>query len=761
MGNQGYERPPPTYACHMCGVVGHSARLCPEAREWEKKNVLVMEEGRWHLKGHGGQPNKRLIRDNVDGTYLSTVKKGYEQSLERQRAVRGVGSVLAEMVPFHSSMYDDEVGVGCLVLEENGEVKPKVIVDVDGRAFKGKLWVSTKQANTPQRVVSSCAAWEIDAYQGYHLDDDREYQSAIVDMISSAIDMGFVEGEHVEEGNVDVGAVTRGDRAKPGYSPYDRPEKKDSKQEGSKSGYGIEPKDILPPRQSKMMGEEESNGGLKRTYNPNPFPSQAGNPVVRPREVVRREPWPKEAPAKKPVRFQEDDPMNDKQKPEKRGSAMTGGYWSEFTKEVDVPKLMRTLSVEGRGTPGGAGDYWLTLAELCALSPTVQKFVDGASRAHKTIQGEAKHVSEVTMEVGISEDEEEQEIRAYPLQVEEDLQLVADFRQVNGDERYELVVPPGKDATEMIQKPLIRQSFGKVADATDRYMSVETCSIKVTVEGVDTELMIDDGSMINLIPNELYEMISEERSIPMMRSRPFKMVGVTGKSEELLGYVVLEVELAGILAKHLFWVSSTIQKVILGMPGIWALRMDLYWSGERRVIRINTKQGQGHQYMHLPGGPSKTFYDPKERRRVHVEVIKFQVMGVGIGYGDDEKGNCTCALEAPRSMIRVESIEASPDEDFESVINAKAEQMADVLLVGLEEGRSQEYLLDWGQGTEPSQVKAACVQLEKRVQEEDVPVQEVNGGYKPVAKKKRRLTRYIRRGRRPCLPLHQTYWRGL
>jgi hypothetical protein len=129
-------------------------------------------------------------------------------------------------------------------------------------------------------------------------------------------------------------------------------------------GYGIEPKDILPPRQSKLMGEEASNGGLKRTYT-NKYPSQAGSPGVRPRKAIWREPWPKEAPVKKPVQFQEDNPMKDKQKPEKRESAIPGGYWSEFTKEVDVPKLMRTLFVEGRGTPGGAGGYWLTLTELC------------------------------------------------------------------------------------------------------------------------------------------------------------------------------------------------------------------------------------------------------------------------------------------------------------------------------------------------------------------------------------------------------------
>jgi hypothetical protein len=103
--------------------------------------------------------------------------------------------------------------------------------------------------------------------------------------------------------------------------------------------------------------------------------------------------------------------------------------------------------------------------------------VNGASQAHKTIQGEAKHVRVVTTEVGISEDEEEEEKRAYPLQVEEDLQSGADFRQAHRHERYELVVPPGKDVTEMIQKPLIRQSFGKVADATDRYMSCRDLSL--------------------------------------------------------------------------------------------------------------------------------------------------------------------------------------------------------------------------------------------------------------------------------------------
>lgn len=43
---------------------------------------------------------------------------------------------------------------------------------------------------------------------------------------------------------------------------------------------------------------------------------------------------------------------------------------------------------------------------------------------------------------------------------------------------------------------------------------------------------------------------------------------------------------------------------------------DIYWTGERRVVRQNTPVGQSHQYMHLPQGPKKTQYDVANRLKV-------------------------------------------------------------------------------------------------------------------------------------------------
>jgi hypothetical protein len=321
---------------------------------------------------------------------------------------------------------------------------------------------------------------------------------------------------------------------------------------------------------------------------------------------------------------------------------------------------LKELFVDGKAVPTGGAGYFLTLAQLCALSPTVQKYVNTATRAHKTSTGEMKYTRQAELE-----DESTSDYGVYLLEVENEEDPspceVAEFRQVDTDERFRLIVRPNEKVEDMIPRPLIRQSFGTVADNTAAFLSVDTCCIKVTIGGVDTDLMIDDGSMINLIPYELFEMINEDSNVPMVQTKPFKMKGVTGQAETLMGFVTLEVTLAGIAAEHIFWVSGNIPKVILGMPGIWALRMDLIWSGERRVIRINTKKGQGHQYMHLRGGPNKTFYDARQRKRLHVSVEEFMVSSVDVRnvveadttvfsrdrteYGCDGYGKCNCMPE--------------------------------------------------------------------------------------------------------------------
>jgi hypothetical protein len=180
-----------------------------------------------------------------------------------------------------------------------------------------------------------------------------------------------------------------------------------------------------------------------------------------------------------------------------------------------------------------------------------------------------------------------------------------------------------------LDTPLMARSWGRVSQGDEEYLAVGTCSMLAQIEGEPVVAMLDDGSEVNIMPQDLWDRLNTRHSLSIRTDTPFRVSGIHGASQALLGHTEVRVTLGGLTTRHTFWVARGVTRLILGMPFFWKNRVDIHWSGDRRVVKQNTEHGQTLQYMHLPGGPKKTLYDPHQRKRVIVrqaEVTSFPIL---------------------------------------------------------------------------------------------------------------------------------------
>ena len=330
------------------------------------------------------------------------------------------------------------------------------------------------------------------------------------------------------------------------------------------------------------------------------------------------------------------------------------GRYTEFTKKVDQMKAVDGLIK--RFTTS------ISLEELCALSPVFQRRLFENTRLKQTDaapqsapggrpsamrkKAEAAAVrfvdDDVVLDSGMTEEEVAWEAmavdcadmseavdeafryamgnslpsagRSSAIDAEMDFGGWGEQDQVDGDVYHvdtRSLIPEGPPPPQNMS---ITKSWGMVAHPREQYLMVDTCNMLCHVEGVPAAVMIDDGSQVNVMPRSLFELICQGGGASVgVRVLPrFSISGVTGGPEQVLGHVNVEIEMGGVRSRHLVWVSNYVDKFILGMPFVWKNRVDVYWSGDRRVVRQNTIGGVTCQYMHVAGGPIKHQYMPED-----------------------------------------------------------------------------------------------------------------------------------------------------
>lgn len=92
----------------------------------------------------------------------------------------------------------------------------------------------------------------------------------------------------------------------------------------------------------------------------------------------------------------------------------------------------------------------------------------------------------------------------------------------------------------------------------------------------------------------------------------FRLNGVIGNGEALLGHTELSVTLGGVTTDHIFWIGESVATLILGSPFILKNKVEVVWASDnRRLLRQKSASGVTEQWVDGPNGIRKTYYDPQ------------------------------------------------------------------------------------------------------------------------------------------------------
>jgi hypothetical protein len=80
-----------------------------------------------------------------------------------------------------------------------------------------------------------------------------------------------------------------------------------------------------------------------------------------------------------------------------------------------------------------------------------------------------------------------------------------------------------------------------------------------------------------------------------------------------------DLSIGGVTTTDVFWVNrnSPVDKVFLGMPFIMRNQVNFFWSGNRRIVSMNTEHGTTEMAMHPRDGPLVTVADFSPVRQLH------------------------------------------------------------------------------------------------------------------------------------------------
>lgn len=634
--------PPRRSGCFFCGGENHFARECPNAKSYEP--LIVLEGNAWLWAGSKPAEERRIARDRETNTYEPTVKA----ELERTKTVMAAATLHREgYYSWDQGMYNEGTSetMSCQVAEVP-------VVAEDGEVYTGPMWA-------PRTAVTRCRAVPVETMAGF-LDEPslEDVKRAVYNRL------------HGIDEEVDAMAATKTAKDSVKFQPYERPAGPNTR---SKKEPEIAPY-VPPPNDGRWVTKREQGKAAAA-------PSEAG-------KMKKIAPTTK-APVKADKKTEKKTKAEAKGPSTKKGTGKTGDSskkvrgkrvkWSEMSLGVDASKTMKRIVGQEMVT--------LSIAELCTLSPSFQKMLREATKM------QLKSVAVVNAAGADSSDEEEDSSSSdsesdssssasssdesmdleglYGMSVDvfweqDDMDIEVLEANVADDEGQEKRFKTYDDFKRGVRRPLITYRHGRLPrNSEDTCLSVGTSVILVRLQDFPLGALLDTGSQINVIPLQLWEDIAASKQVTLRRDLAWRIAGIHGKSERLMGYTTLRVEYGGLAFDHIFWVGD-VSRTILGMPFIYKTRMNLEWSGDRMTAIMPTEDGDSRTYLHAPGGPPKAVVDENGNARMQravASVIDVSVVDVEMSFESSgavvatrpapstpkrkEKKGCTCAPESP------------------------------------------------------------------------------------------------------------------
>ncbi|OXH56961.1 hypothetical protein J002_02716 [Cryptococcus neoformans] len=562
--------------CHWCGSPAHRVAQCTVPEKWVPDNILA-------------KVNNITVQEMVEAV------KEHIQTAEAA-AVMGYESTEFDDSMYPPGMEEAQQSVYSTFAIISLDLESEDVVDDDGEACQDTLWGHTTAEELPPFAACDVFASEARFYNlqqgvdyGNNYRGDRPEDQATISMLIGQLQAAKAQDEAEDSYFVHAAVRSKHEdtRTKPYRSNFPTPTKTPL---GQRTPW--EKRQEIDSRKQKVAEARE-----KKPWAPTNTSFGSGGPPSAPvapappkrlsedidmteattKPTVKRE-------LSKKVTFQEKD-----HKP--KLSKTTVPMKSQVARHPQLPLFAKAAYVANK--PHQVESTKQT------LSAEIKGAVSEASEEESSIEDELVYESAAVSvsHVAWSDRDYQDSIslfEAHDAKTQEEHEATPDHTKL-------VTEPTASDGSNKLvdsdKKPPLTKAWGTLIEADAEYLAVGTCKMKSIIGGIPAVAMIDDGSELNIIPEKLWNLVN-------------------AKEPCSYGKCVLPITLGGITTTHTFWVGSTIKKVILGMPFVYKNKVDIYWAGERRVVRQNTAIGQSHQYMHLSQGPKKTQYNVANRLKV-------------------------------------------------------------------------------------------------------------------------------------------------
>lgn len=341
----------------------------------------------------------------------------------------------------------------------------------------------------------------------------------------------------------------------------------------------------------------------------------------------------------------------------------------------------------------------------------------------------------------------------------------------------------GEERQKGVFVPAVYSSESKLGMST-LPLAVRTALLPCKLNGIECRAMVDDGSMLNLVPRGMFERLR----VGLRSDIRFRVSGIhdTG-GVGLAGHFAADVEFGGLTTRHFFWVNNAMkeEKIYLGMPFVLANRVEFFWHGPNRIMRQQTMQGTSEYAMFPSDGPEVTRHSKSpgvqaERGRYASELANYEAELEYLGEASYvcETGSVGFhEMDYEGAVLDVISMEfEETEEDGEETPRARPEperessrEEEDALWRAAEKLGAE--LMSQAEAQESDGKTIKRVQLEDMTTgdcqvlefgtgtEEDT--YEVAGAYKPVARKQRPVATTMPEESKPVLKEPKDMWKDL
>jgi hypothetical protein len=567
--------------CYFCGKIGHPQWQCPtrdycvqkrwiHIAEFPDDRGRVRREVRWHLPGHplDGLP---VGRDAGTGSLLGTVWKVVLEAKLATEAENPNALPQAQVQALDSHMSSARMD-GRYDYHDGGED-----LEGDGEYSAGDedsvlhYMVGVEEPEDPFEdlqegsVLKVCTAG-VTAEERY-LQNQRAAQEAAVHHIAQSL-----TSRDFEEFSVLAAARTEGTPARTG--PYTRGKTAAGAKDAPVAGAGgRQGSGLFPPTVPKALAQATQSAEPLQRPRPVGRPATAAPTVPRPvaaSQTVSQMAQPEKKEEKLPLRLRRQD--------------------CQVTRDNDWRTVCRRIMTTSALSKGE-----ISVWELMAISPFLMKYMEEGLKVYRPVKA------------GTSEESMQVESLETSWLSEPELEgVMIEACRVNTQDR-ELFVAEAIGLNEPIPQTHPNLEPGELwgTDWAPLPLTVRTVLLKAELNGVECRAIVDDGAQVNMVSSKFFDRLNQKQPLAIRVDIKYFVSGVHGEARRLAGCFEADVSICGAVTRHVFWVNEAApdDKIFLGMPFIMQNQVNFFWSGNRRIMSMNTLRGTTEMPMHPVEGP--------------------------------------------------------------------------------------------------------------------------------------------------------------